>query len=259
MNPMPCYVLDLSKHNFYDENHNISLQKAKDEGILAVAIRATVGLYRDPRTEDIYNAAKEAGIAPTFYHVTVPNYSEISQMDNFFRYIDGLDYEWSLILDNELHNGQTNERITHVIWYGFDRMEKESDFLPLNYTRQSWWDWYVNPWSGWSKYKLFPARYDDYADPYLTSPWSDGRYEFRDYDNWMWWQAYADHPSNFQGERYGVDSTNVDMDIWNGTKEELMEYLGIGVTPPDPPPNLTLEERVTKLENCAYLKHPECL
>ena len=259
MKPMPCHVLDLSTHNFYAENKNISLQKAKDEGILAVAIRATIGLSKDLRTTDIYRAAKEVGIAPTFYHVSVPNYSEEAQMDNFFRHIDGLDYEWSLILDNELWNNQTNDRITHVIWYCFDQMEKKSDFMPMNYTRQSWWDWYVNPWNGWSKYKLFAARYDDIFNPYLTSPWSDGRYKFRDYDNYFMWQAYADHPSNKQGERYGVDSTNVDMDIFNGTEEELKVYLGIGVTPPDPPPNLTLEERVANLENCTYLNHPECL
>jgi len=259
MQPMPCYVLDLSTHNFYQENHNISLQKAKDQGIVAVAIRATIGLAVDNRHKDIYNAAKEVGIAPTFYHVTVPNVSEISQMDNFFRQIDGLDYEWGLVLDNEIANGMDNQRITHVIWYCFNRMELSSDFTPINYTRQSWWDWYVNPWSGWSKYKLFAARYDSYSNPYLTSPWSDNKYKFRDYDNWLFWQAYADKPPNNQGSRYGVDSTCVDMDIFNGTKDELLKYLGIGVTPPDPPPSLTLEERVKRLEDCVSKSHPGCI
>jgi len=259
MNPLPCYVLDLSTHNFYDYNKNISLQKAKDEDIVAVAIRATVGqYYKDPRTIEIYNAAKEVGIAPTFYHVMIPNHSTTAQMDNFFKQIDGLEYEWGLILDNEVHNNQTNDRISHVIWYCFDQMEKRSDHMPLNYTRQSWWDWYVNPWPSSIKYRLFAARYDNYFSPYLTSPWSDGRYEFKYYDNWMFWQAYADYPHNKQGARYGVDSVNVDMDIFNGTKKELLEYLGIGVTPPDPPPPMTIEERLIRLENCVSMNHPEC-
>jgi len=35
--------------------------------------------------------------------------------------------------------------------------------------------------------------------------------------------------------------------------------LGIGVTPPDPPPPQTIEERLAKLEKCVYKAHPECL
>jgi len=259
MQSMPCYVLDLSYHNFYPDNHNISLQKAKDQGVVAVAIRATIGLSVDGRCKDIYYAAKDVDFKTTFYHVTVPNISEISQMDNFYRQTDGLECDFGPVLDNEIANGMDNQRITHVIWYCFDRMEKNSDYMPLNYTRESWWDWYVNPWTGWSKYKLWAARYDYYSNPSLTSPWSDGRYKFRDYDNWLLWQAYADKPPNNQGSRYGVDSTCVDMDIFNGTKDELLKYLGIGVTPPDPPPSLTLEERVKRLEDCVSKSHPGCI
>jgi hypothetical protein len=163
-----------------------------------------------------------------------------------------------LVLDNEIHNNQGNSKITDIVWYCFDYMEKNSDHMPLNYTRQTWWDWYVNPWSGWIKYRLWAARYDNYFSPYLTSPWSDGRYKFRDYDNWMFWQAYADSPDNLQGDRYGVDSESVDMNIWNGTKRELLKYLGVGITPPEPPPPQTIEERLAKLEQCVYKNHPEC-
>jgi hypothetical protein len=178
-------------------------------------------------------------------------------MDTFFRHIDGLEYEWGLVLDNEVSNGEENDIITNVVWRCFDIMKERSDPMPLNYTRQTWFDWHVDAWDDWKQYKLFAARYDNYKYPYLTSPWSDGRYKFRDYDEWFIWQAYADHPPNLQGERYGVDSKSIDLDVFNGTKEELLVYLkGDVIEPPEP---LTLEKRVERLETCVSINHPRCL
>lgn len=247
MNPRPVYILDLSKHNIKPEN-SVNLQKAKDEGVVALAIRATVGQwYQDPRMEDIYNAAKDVEIATTFYHVMIPNHGIAAQMSNFFRKVDGLENDWPWILDNEVHNNVDKQKITSVVQNCFKMMKVEIGENPINYTRQSWWDYYVWPWSGWKQYSLFAARYDNYQNPYLTSPWSDGKYKFRDYDDWLLWQAYADHPPNNQGSRYGVDSKSVDMDVYNGSKEDLLAYLNMGEIP-EPP--LTLEQRVARLEDC---------
>lgn len=244
---METYIIDVSRHQIKPEN-SVSLKRAKDEGILAVIIRATVGdYYSDPRTHDFYRAAKQEGLAATFYHVMTPERSILGQMNRFFKHIDGLAYDFPLVLDNELWRNQLNSKITHVVWSCFTTMEEESGSKPFNYTRQSWWDHWVNPWDKWKQYPLIAARYTSYENPTLTSPWSDGKFKFRDYDDWWAWQWSADRPPNNQGANYGFDSNDIDLDAFNGTKDELIAYLG-GTSPPSTPP--TLEERMEKLETC---------
>jgi GH25 family lysozyme M1 (1,4-beta-N-acetylmuramidase) len=91
------------------------------------------------------------------------------------------------------------------------------------YTRQTFWDSSVAA-GNWSKYPLAAARYNEQ----LTCPWSDGRFEFRDWDAWRYWQI----SQCWDGAKYGAESRCIDGDYFNGNEEMFKEVYNIGEIPP---------------------------
>lgn len=94
------------------------------------------------------------------------------------------------------------------------------------YTRQSIWDWYVAETERWYDFHLWASRFNCN----LTSPWSDGRYKFRDWGTWKIWQDSAD--GNCLGSKFGAPpppaaDADMDHDLWYGTIEQLYEYCGL--------------------------------
>ena len=90
------------------------------------------------------------------------------------------------------------------------------------YTRQSYWDYYLEPRILWSKQDTWFARYATG----LSGPWSDNRYVPRDWKKWNFWQF----TSNGVGEIYGTNpqvSKDIDLNYFNGSYEELQSYAGV--------------------------------
>ena len=128
-----------------------------------------------------------------------------------------------------------------------DTFEVRADF-PVRgiYTRQSVWDSFVASNSRWVGLDLWAARYNTT----LTGPWSDGRFIFRDWQVWRFWQDSAD--GNGLGQEFGAPAPpdadyDMDMDRWYSSLEALYVYAGIA----EPP--LTYEQKVDRL----WAAHPE--
>ncbi len=104
------------------------------------------------------------------------------------------------------------------------------------YTRQTIWDPYVAPHERWSRLDLWAGRYNSM----ITGPWADGRYHFRDWPTWKFWQYSAD--GNGQASRYGVTvppaDPDIDLDRWVGSLDSLRIYAGLQEAP------LTYEDKV---------------
>ena len=91
------------------------------------------------------------------------------------------------------------------------------------YTRQTFWDSHVTE-GNWSKYPLAAARYNEQ----LTCPWSDGRFKFRDWSDWRYWQI----TQCWDGALFGAKSRCIDGDLFNGNEEMFKEVYGINEQPP---------------------------
>jgi GH25 family lysozyme M1 (1,4-beta-N-acetylmuramidase) len=114
------------------------------------------------------------------------------------------------------------------------------------YTGQAFWDAYVAPHSRWATLDLWPARYNST----LTGPWSDGRYKFRDWCEWRFWQFSAD--GNGLGQEFGAPPPpdadyDIDLDRWYSSLDSLYVYAGLQAAP------LTYEQKVDRL----WDYHPE--
>jgi len=93
--------------------------------------------------------------------------------------------------------------------------------------------------SRWIEVPFMPARYNPALDHQTDSPL------FLDIPglDWTMWQWEAD--GNGKGEEYGVSSEDIDMDVFQGTVEELDKFLGIDIIPPvDPDPPVDCEEQL---------------
>lgn len=124
--------------------------------------------------------------------------------------------------------------------YNSEMMGELSVLLPGRileiYTRQSFWDSHVQA-GNWSKYPLAAARYNEWID----CPWGDGKYKFRDWNTWRYWQI----AQCWSGELYGAESRCIDGLYFNGNEEMFV------ATYPDLQGNLppSLEARVAVLED----------
>lgn len=216
-------IVDLSKHNGKPD-----FRKMAEQGVKAIITRSTVGdYYTDARMKPNLYEAKEAGLLTGVYYVTAPADSNNSRrisaeahLDRFLRAIEGLPIDLPHTLDNELSRGVNRFGITALIEKCFLLTPMVNNKFPRNYTRQSWWDKHVEPSSRWKNYPLHAARY--YAG---QGPWADGKYKFRDYDNWAIHQYSAD--GNNLGSKFGVESDDIDLNRYNGTWEEFLAFSGL--------------------------------
>lgn len=83
-----------------------------------------------------------------------------------------------------------------------------------------------------TKYPLWIAEYRNPTGEPNFTPWP----------GWVFWQ-YGTPPIGLQ---YGMESKELDANLYNGNYDQLLTFAGI--QPPPPPPVLTLEQRVERLE-----------
>lgn len=226
---------DISRYQY-----PMDFDKLWSMGVRVVVIRASVGdYYTDPRVDDFYEAAKAKGFLVSFYHATAPRnpdtwrlISAQANIDRFLSSIDGLPADFRYTLDNELVRGLDKAEYTNFLAGCFQLCPPVNGFAPANYTRQSIFDPATNPSEILKAAELHAARYK----VGLTSPWSDGKFIFRDYRTWGGWQYSAD--GNGKGHAYGASSDDIDLDYYPGSLDDFKLRMGIVVPPPvEPPPD----------------------
>ena len=119
------------------------------------------------------------------------------------------------------------------------------------YTRQSWWDLNVQRDLSWNGYWLWASRWASY----LTSPWSDGHFKFRDWNNWTFWQYSGDNnvqakaygfpgnpPANYKGDKYNYGDPDLDLNYFNGNKIAFAAWANLDIDPVQDQEELSVED-----------------
>jgi lysozyme len=192
-----------------------------------------------------YQFQRNASTAPTYmptgaYWFFRPNHSPAAQADYFWNLIKDKAFKLPPVIDVEAHASLDAATVAMRSGQFVNRMRQLSGKWCIVYTRSSFWNPYVgNP--AWAKNcDLWAARY--YAA--LDGPWSDGKYKPSSWDDWRFWQWSAD--GNNRGAEFGSTEHDMCIDYFNGGLTDLREYIG------EPPPALTLEERVDRLEKAVF-------
>ena len=202
----------------------IDWPKVRATGQRFVVAKATEGItYKDPTFDDNWYGAKSAGLLRGAYHFFRCNVDAKKQADYFIDYVRSVkdDGELPPVLDLETNDGIAKEKIVPAVKIWLDRVESAFGKKPIIYSGQYFLqDFLVQPGGGpppWAKdYPLWLAQYpNQYADgmkPFLPRGWF----------SWTIWQ-YSD-----KGVVNGINAS-VDMNMFNGTLEELYKFAGVNI------------------------------
>lgn len=186
--------------------------EVKEAGYIFVAIRATVGDFMtDPQFYANWNGAKDAGMLVTAYHVVDPLRTPQSQVAHFMNTLNDRVPDLPLVLDCELDRGLAKQKIQANI----EAQVRLLPMTPLIYTNQSFGN---NHMLGNCGCELWVANYTAAPEPRLPK----------------WWQTWRLWQHSCTGRIPGIDG-DVDLDRFNGNRNEFMTWLGLT---PDPDPLL---------------------
>jgi lysozyme len=237
---MTILGIDISK---WDGNWDAA--KAKQAGATFVFIKASQATFTDPQFIVNWQKAKDAGLLRGAYHYLDYTKPGIDQANYFADLLKNDPGELPPVIDYELRRTDNNPSAA----LGFlrdclDQLTKRSELFedanikrPMIYTGPGFWVEYGDQTKRdyWIQFPLWNAHWITSNTPTIPPPWT----------MWQFWQFTSKGP----GEAFGSESLSMDMNRFNGTLNELMEFSGIRI----PVVNLnekfeSLDEKVKNLE-----------
>ncbi len=217
----------------------IDWPKVRATGQRFMFTKATEGdFYADPTFAANWSGAKAAGLLRGAYHFFRCNVDPKKQAKKFIDYVRKAkdDGELPPVLDLESHDGQTKDKIISRAKTWLDEVEKAFGKKPIIYSGQYFLQDYFSEAGGgppkWAKdYPLWLAQYpNSYVDgqkPFLPRGWYV----------WTFWQ-YSE-----KGRINGINA-DVDLNVFNGTLEELYKFAGAQIVTESAP-----EEKTHKVKS----------
>jgi GH25 family lysozyme M1 (1,4-beta-N-acetylmuramidase)/LysM repeat protein len=202
-------------------NAGIDWPKVRAMSQRFVFVKATEGeTFKDSTFSVNWLGAKSAGLLRGAYHFFRCNRDAGKQAKNFIDYIKSTKDNGELppVLDLETHDGVAKDRIIARAKIWLDTVEAAFGKKPIIYSGQYFLQDYFSETGGgppaWARdYPLWLAQYpNNYVEgmqPYLPRGWF----------KWTFWQ-YSE-----KGRINGINA-NVDLNLFNGTLEELYKFAG---------------------------------
>ena len=218
----------------------IDWKKVRADGHRFMFTKATEGnFYADPTFDDNWLGAKEAGLLRGAYHFFRANVDPKSQAKKFIDYVRTMNDDGELppVLDLETADGQPKNKVVSRAKVWLDEVENAFGKKPIIYSGQYFLQDYFSEANGlppsWAKnYPLWLAQYpNNYVEgsskPFLPRGWNE----------WVFWQ-YSE-----KGRVSGIVSST-DMNVFNGSLEELNRFAGIqgSTETPGPGPSKTSQK-----------------
>lgn len=202
-------------------NAGIDWPKVRATGQRYVFIKASESTsYKDPTFDDNWFGAKSAGLLRGAYHFFRCNADAKKQADSFIDYVKSFNDEGELppVLDLETHDGQRRDKIIPAAKTWLDRVEAAFDKKPMIYSGKFFLQDYFSESNGgpplWAKdHPLWLAQYPNQYVPGMEPSLPRGWFK------WTFWQ-YSE-----KGRINGINA-NVDLNVFNGTLEELYKFAG---------------------------------
>jgi len=199
----------------------IDWPKVRATGQRFVFVKATeADTYQDPTFDDNWFGAKSAGLLRGAYHFFRCNVDAKKQADYFVNYFKSLNDAGELppVLDLETHDNVKKEKIIPAVKIYLDRVEAALGKKPIIYSGYFFLQDYLSEAGGgppmWAKdYALWIAQYPNQYVPGMVPSLPRGWFK------WTFWQ-YSE-----KGVVNGINA-DVDMDLFNGTLEELYKFAG---------------------------------
>jgi lysozyme len=207
----------------------IDWPKVRATGQRFMFTKATEGdFYADQTFAANWSGAKSAGLLRGAYHFFRCNVDPKKQATKFIDYVKSVNDNGELppVLDLESNDGQSKDKVISRAKTWLDLVEAAFGKKPIIYSGQYFLQDYLSEAGGgppaWAKdYPLwlaqYPNNYVEGSQPYLPRGWY----------KWTFWQ-YSE-----KGRINGINA-NVDMNLFNGTLEELYKFAGAKIITEQP-------------------------
>ena len=207
----------------------IDWPKVRATGQRFVLIKATEGeTYTDPTFNDDWSGAKLSGLLRGAYCFFHPKQDPKKQADEFISVVQAQNGNGELppALDLEVTDGLTRDKIIPRVKAWLDVVEQAFGRKPMIYSGVSFLETNLSELGGgppaWAKdypfwLSWYPAPYVPEMSPLMPRGWF----------NWTFWQ-YSD-----SGRMNGIN-TKVNLDVFNGTLEQLYAFAGAQASAQEP-------------------------
>ena len=227
-----AFGIDLSRWNTSADGKkkvDFDLIAAHDPEVSFIAMRAGVSWgYSDPWFTYYMAEARRINRIRLAYHVLFPGENPITQMDNFFHILGDINFaQVPLVLDLELDHGQSKRRITDTTTDAVNIIIKRTGHKPFIYSRANWINQFVfvphlPPVYWWLAQYRWPLPYPLYTPEHTTPPMLPVGVTT--------WQV---HQTASRGASIGAAAMHfMDYNRWNGTKEQLLKFVGMEAKKP---------------------------
>ena len=207
------------------------------------AYRTTGQQFEDSRFDEYVLAASKTPLLKGCYHWLQASVDPIVAADFYLERYNRYAFDFPPVLDFEETSVRTTGKFSDYAWRAqmwCKRVEEVTGRKPIIYTAKWYTSYFTEKMIGWMRdYPLWVADYSWWANNVTKTPY----YMPAVWDEWTMWQYSAD--GNSRGDEFGTQSKSVDLNYYQGSYAELLTFLGMSETPPEP---LTLEERVARLE-----------
>ncbi len=217
---MTILGIDISK---WDGNWDAN--KAKQAGATFVFVKASEATLTDPQFVVNWQKAKEAGLLRGAYHYLDYTKPGADQANFFADLLKDDPGELPPVIDYELRRTDNDPSAALVFLRDcLDQLTKRTELFenasfkrPMIYTSPGFWVEYGDQTKRdyWIQFPLWNAHWITANEPKIPSPWT----------MWNFWQFTSKGP----GEAFGSECLSMDMNRFNGTLSELMDFSGIGI------------------------------
>ena len=182
-----------------------------------IVIKATEGIGKDDKFEELLASAKDVSIKGA-YHYFRTEVSPILQAENLLACVNNKCLHF-LVVDYEAKNNVLDMAGAASLLDMLEYLVANQAVPIILYTSPYIYRDNLRVW--YEEFDAFPLWLARWSGDSETGDPTQGILE-RD---WQFWQYSAD--GNLMGEEYGVESRDVDLDVFNGTFEDLKAWLGI--------------------------------
>jgi len=255
---MRTFGIDVSHRQNVDSTpQQIDFNKAREQGVFFVYVSASEDIRTDPDFHHNWGEAKRAGLLRGAYHTLDYRQSASTASMQAMHFADLLGQdraELTPALQVFRVEGwpdlPSRDEMLSAIKQFMDIFKQAYGVKPLFYSNPSTLSSYFHPVPDWLRgHGLWIAHYlshDIETREPTTTPW----------DKWTFWQ----YKIGEDGFKYGMESTMVFLDYFNGSVEDLQRYAGESGGTGDPDgdsiPELTPKQKLEILWNAKPHLHP---
>ncbi len=209
------------------------------------ANRTTGAQFEDSRFDGYVRDAEKTPLLKGCYHWLQYSVDPKVAADFYLERYNRFKMDFPPVMDFEEPSVRDTGRFSDYAWRAQEWCKRAWDQTgrqPIIYTARWFTNYFTDKMIGWmNDYPLWVASYPwvwtSLSRPTMPAVW----------DKWTMWQYSAD--GNGRGAEFGVQARSIDLNWYQGSYADLLHWLK--VDEPEPP-ELTLEERVERLEKAVF-------